>query len=365
MITFSKAITTAFIGNAYNDSIAIFRSDLPKVPVKAEVFVGSEIFEITPDNQGNFKFNFKNAFRVLVGNNFKDSFTLLSEIMFEDSSLFWSIPTSMKIHFSDNTFDASSVVQAPLIRKVVQIGNEMQNSFRSTSGVVILSGVFGVYFEGYPYEISTLALQQQTIVNNTKGISHLLPVNTIRGTRIRVGKIKSQYANRLVTQGFTQSVNPCYDSVVLNDDDFLGYGMNDLSINGQSIIIEKRKNCNGTYLKWFDVTKGCWSYWLFNAVFREVLQAKTKDTIKVEYDGINTELVSGKDASKDRTILADGLTKDEFDLIKTISRSPKVELWEDKQWQSVLLVDSDTEVTNTKRTSYKFSGTIRINQFSY
>jgi hypothetical protein len=214
-------------------------------------------------------------------------------------------------------------------------------------------------WEGYPFDIFILGYASNTTVTNENEDDFVL---TSPFTRISLGNIT--YEQRLINDGYTIIGNPC-----VTVPDYIPIGHSTLTVGNTILNIEKRDVCDGQYLKWFNTDIGAWSYWMFNAIYKENLQHKIKDSFVNDNENLsdtqNTELLTGKETDLSRTLIAEHLSRSEKNLLNTILASPKVELYQDEIFQSVIIEGGTFLTEDKKLDTFKMNITIKLNHYSY
>jgi hypothetical protein len=108
---------------------------------------------------------------------------------------------------------------------------------------------------------------------------------------------------------------------------------------------------------------------MFNAIYKENLQHKIKDSFVNDNENLsdtqNTELLTGKETDLSRTLIAEHLSRSEKNLLNTILASPKVELYQDEIFQSVIIEGGTFLTEDKKLDTFKMNITIKLNHYSY
>ena len=354
-IVFSKDISSTVWLNAYNNNVVTFNSDSIKTAMKCTITIGGNAIEITPNPSGVFKYNLKELLKALINNNFIDSVAQTSTSV-GDGSLAKTYTVTFLITFSDTTTETTNKT-IYVIKRVEQIG---KGTSYLVANSTLLNDTNVVIWNDLPFDLTVLGLSNFTIDVNSN-TSSVVP--TQLATRVLLGNYDPY--RRLLNAGYTIERNECIDS---NLTDPIPYGYSTIRVGGNIINVEKRSDCGVQYLKWFNVEKGYYAYWGFNSIYKDNLSVKTRDTFNVDYENLsetyNTELTSGKGADLTRNLITENLNNDNRDLLNSLFTSPKVELYQDGIFQSVVLLDGTFQTENTKVITHKLNISIRLNHYT-
>lgn len=311
---------------AYNDSFIQFSSDLADNN-KAEITVDPiaifpNVFVLYPDIDGNYLFNLKEAVKVI-----------LNENGFEDSNYFtdayWKSISGLYL-LQDITIKVLSDIASEQVNKsyeffkaVKQVGQNIHaNPFQlltySPDGVDHSM----TYYEGFPFNFDIqrviyAADKVLTVKNlNTGIVSDDMPVTSTGAFRMNVDR----GGGNNWTSG---NILP------------LIVGVNRLEIheNGafrSNLLLTKRKECSGIYLKWFN-SEGGYSHFLFNRYFIEAVRGQDMGTV-LNSDFNNIEdvtgslLSTGKEASRSFVVKAK-YNSSEYENLKDIFTSPLIQIY--------------------------------------
>jgi hypothetical protein len=367
-ISFSKSISTTKLLNTYNNNVVEFTSDNALDATKCIITLGGYDFEITPINNV-FRFNYKEVVSALINtNNFKDSILPDTNVLQTDSTLKYVADVTYTITFTDLSTEDRDLTYI-FLKSVEQIAKV---SNRLLANQYIFSQKNITLFNGYPFDVARYS-------NGNLNLSTSKKSQTITSTATNTERLffldyETNYKTRVIADGGTIEDNSCCISFLGND--FLNIGYNNVYLNGELFVFNLKNVSSGTYLKWFNIDKGSWNYWLFNPIYKENLKTKTLDAFSVDFDSIDdtytTNLITAKEASKERILSAFSLFEYEMLQIESLFTSPRVELYNGnygdgvtvESWQTVKVKDGTKEIKNTKRNLIDIKLTIEINQYT-
>lgn len=255
--------------NAYNNNIAIFKTtDLNSPAIRATITVDGIPLSITPAVNGDFTYNFKQIFKIIINQNyFRDGITGsdvvdtgIAAYVLEDTFVYKEVQVDYKI-FLENGTEETTVKNYKIMRAVDQLEEHRRSLLNSnnTSFAILLpfttkssQHYHATYFQGLPFDIPLYSDSDRQV--------------TI--TNVRTGNTASVNVKRGVNRVFVSNGNTNWsieDILALPD------GLNELEFSFTGLPAQKRltlyltktqKSC-GTYLKWFN-QQGGWSYFLFN-----------------------------------------------------------------------------------------------------
>jgi len=367
-ITFSKTISELKILNAYNNNVVEFASDNVLDATKCNINIGGLDFEITPISNV-FRFNYKEVISSLINtNNFEDT-SFPNATLEIDNSLNGSWLVTYTITFSDLSTEQTTQTYV-FLKSVEQIGNV---SNRLLANQNLFSDKNITIFNGYPFDIGRYS--NGNLILSTSKKTQTITSTATNTERLFFLDYQTGFKTRVVADGGETINNPCAVYEVGND--FLSEGYNTVNIGSEVFTINvKDVNCGGTYLKWFNIDKGAWGYWLFNPIYKEKTTVKTLDTFNVDFESIDntytTELVTARSPTKTRELNALSLSEDEMLQIKSILVSPRVEMYNGSygdavttaSWQTVKIKSASQILVNNKNPLIDFNLTIEINQYT-
>lgn len=355
-IVFTQDISTTNWLNAYNNNVVVFSTNSGKTATKATITIGTVVIEITPNPSGVFRYNFKSLLRALVDNRFIDSASG-GAFSYNDSDLGKTYTATILMTFSDTTTETINRT-INVLKRVEQIG---EGTSLVKANQTVLNGTSLVMWQGYPFTVEIATSNAYNVTSSNGEFFTVTPSQPI--SRLQLHNIN--YLQRFINDGYT--IEPVCVAYPFS---FIPLGFSTVTIGSTSVLVESRLACSDAqYLKWFNTKLSCWSYWMFNPIYRTGLNVKTKDTYNVDNDNLsltsNTELITGKDSTMQRTLMTEDLSTNDKSLLTTLLESPKVELYKNGTFQSVLISDGSFEVENTKVDSHKLTIGIMINRYSY
>lgn len=302
--------------NAYNNSIIEFGVDAGS-PTLSKITVGGFVFEIFPDVQGKFYFNFKSIATSLInGNMFGDDIVVTDPnvYLYPDPSLFLEINVNIEVELEA----AASVITSltfPFLKSVEQVRRNRYNN----SELMLLTpnatdACYLSYFEGLPFDISVYSdvARNVTVLNKRTGMTLILPL--------------------------TKGVNRVFISNGENDN--LGFesqlplylGVNELEFKIGTVIhftlfLDKKPVECGKLLKWFNPSGG-WSYFRFQSIYINTIKSKTIDRVNQDFKNLNDAIgnisITGKETEGEISLFTGLLDLHERNLLDTLVSSPKV-----------------------------------------
>jgi len=317
MITFTTQPTNP-PHHAYNNSVIEFGVDAG-VPSVANITAGGYTFEIFPDLQGQFYFNFKSIIKALINpDHFEDSIIATSgSYLFNDSSLFYELALNVEVILEDGTSQTSDLT-FPFLKSVDQV---IRNRYTESQLKILTPGASQVahlsYFEGYPFDVAIYsdAARSVTVANVRTGISTSLNL--------------SKGVNRLfVSNGENDSGG--FEGVVP-----LHLGVNELEFKigteiKATLFLDKKEADCGFLLKWFN-PNGSWSYWRFMDLHIENISTGTIERLNTDFQNLNTTFknisITGKEVGKDKQLMSGLVDEQERILLDSLLYAPEVQLY--------------------------------------
>lgn len=293
MITFSKELIS--LNPAYNDSIVEFSSTTISGATKAVVKIEGNEFTCVPlDNK--FTFNFKEVIKVLINpNRHEDTIIpdLTNTFIYEDESitqLYTCVFTIYGANGNESTTKFYSFIKAveqlPNYNKLVNI-NPSIRALLPTDNYI---DYYVKYFEGYPFDIAIRGMNAyypyffRNVSTNQE--TETLVTNSWDVTRF----FMSDGANT-TTETDIIVTNSALNKVEL----WVG---NEFKLN---LYIQKVESDCGVYLKWIN-SKGGYSYWKFDSVYRGDISTKVIEEFAGNYDNLqnlsSTSYILGKTAEQ-------------------------------------------------------------------
>lgn len=295
MIVFTKNLPA--INMVYNDSIIQFNSNSISNPINATLTFGLSIigglsFTVVPFNN-TFTFNFKEVIKNQINTNrFEDTRTPNFDVqqqasdainIYNDTSLARRLFVTIKIQSA--TQSESVQVSYTFLRGVQQL-YELRKIQSGTSNLRIMLPTNNfvdhnvTYFEGYPFDfgIFGIGFNQQYYFRN-----------------ITTNQVSPIYINT----GLEIITNPPVKRVFLSDgandstfDDAITLSSTlnrlELYVQGQfkaNINIKRVESSCGVYLKWVN-SKGAYSYWKFDSVYKSTITPRSLGEFNGSYDNL-------------------------------------------------------------------------------
>ena len=310
----------------YNDSFIEFNSDLAD-NYKAEItihptLIFTKVFVIYPDPDGNQFFNLKEAVKVIFNEaGFKDSNVFTTAYFKSISGLYLSQNIDIEV-FNDSTSETTSETYE-FYKAVKQIGkNISSNPFRllafSNDGI----NHSLTYYEGFPFSFDIqrilYILGKEIFVKslNTGIVTSAMTVTETGAFRINVDK---GGGDNWTSDNFLPLIEGLNRLEIYEDATFK-----------TNLLLTKRKQCSGIYLKWHN-DEGGFSNYLFNKFTIESIKSKDSGFVLNNefeniYDLIRNSFSTGKEAEKELIVKAT-YNKSEYETLKYIFTSPLIQMY--------------------------------------
>ncbi len=320
--------------NTYNNNIIKYKaSNTTKTLSHSEISINGIKDELTPNLNDEFRYNFLQIAKALNNlNNFNDELND-SKLVYHDTSLHHELKAEIKIIFTDGTEEKETKVYKflksvdQIIEQKYEVDNKLYPLTKHNFPYTYLT-----YFEGYPYDLAFYSDTNREIKIYHKKTQHEIKLKAKKGV------------NRLIVSNGKSNIS-------LNDvlPLYIGYNELEFKTNNEvlfTIILKKVDAKRGVYLKWFNQS-GAFSYWLFPDHAMYNLSDKIITNLENNFENLQDShgnfSITGKAASHGFTILSQPLSNIEFDYLKTIFLSPKVEILNDyryltdikKDWKTV------------------------------
>lgn len=376
-ITFTKSISTTEFLNAFNHNVVEFSSDDVLDSVKCEVNINSIDFEITPDDDNVFTFDFLEAVSTFAAENRFADDIIPDEDIEADTTLQYSYEVTYTITFSDDSTEDTAKTYV-FLRSVEQIANV---SNRLITEQQVLTPTDLTFFNGYPFDVAHYSDGNITATNTVTGATTVF--TSVQGTTDRIffsdgtalASPASAFEDRVTTDSGTYEENSCFTSFAGG---LINIGYNNITLVDSTTItldILLKDICSGVYLK-FANKKGGYSYWLFNSIYKDKMTVKTIDIYNTDFDSIDntytTELVTKRQPTFTKDLVANSLTQSQMSQIEDILDSPRIEMYNgDKgdaqsvsSWQTVTVKSASQIIKNTKHSLINFKLKIKVNKYS-
>jgi len=379
---FNKNIDTNLIHNAGNNNIVEFTNDNPTAIASAKISVtfdsNNYIFEITPDIEFNFYFNFKEITNTIARQgNFADTLGNIN-LGLNPYDLYFLTSTTYTIYDSSGSVLDTATSDYRFYYSINQIGTTPINLNEFDSKIVGKNNL--TIFEGYPFDFSIYRNTNIKITNPIKEKEYTFGYGENTQNRLFLS-LGSGFIGSIEARGLSFSngfsvCNPCVKRPMY---DLINSGENIIYINDEEMRINVKESRKGIYLKWFEPTEGVFSYWLFEDVYTNEFNVKTKGAFNVDFKSLEetraTELITGKEANSFLKLKSKNLTNAEMEQVKGLFTSPRVELYLGNYgevvndytyaWETVELMDATFPIKNTKRDFINLEVSIRRNLYSF
>ena len=325
-IIFSKSLSSSNLLNAYNNNIVQFSSNNVLQAVKCVITINTISFEITPI-ANSFKYNFKEVISVLINSsNFTDTIlpslsnALPSSHVYNDTSgTYLDVNVNYKIILSNDSEEQTNVTYK-FLKSVEQLEQNKVGVVTGCGAIYVLSpfqkatnNTYNLtYFEGYPFDVSIYLknIGTTTFLNETNGLSYVF--------------------------NLTSNVNRVFFSdgritITINDYLPLTDGLNRIKITRITDVVYlnvyKVPSKEGHYIKWLNQYGG-WNYWLFNCVHKRTRGTKSIGFVNNDFNDVSSTVSSflslGKESQDLLTLVSEGMSEVEQDVLNDIFDSPKV-----------------------------------------
>lgn len=340
--------------NAYNNSITEFQpTDAVKEIVNCIVSVSGLDFDITPNLNRTFQFNFKTISKTLINtNNFRDTVEvgLSNSIVYQDDTLFKELPIDFTINFSDGTSETETKTYK-FLKSVEQIIGRKTDKTKSIFPLVQEKSDLssGTYFEGYPFDFGVYSDANRTIKVKNKSNNNEVDIELNKGINRIV--LSSGYTNVSI-------LNILPITVGFNELEFLD-GSNVLFTK----IIKKVDATCGVMLKWFN-QQGSYSYWLFPFKYKTQTNTKTITSFERDFenleDSIGNLFITGKTGSRLLRVLSQALSHNEFDVVQQIYTSPHVQILTTERFEPTKWIDVKVNDLRTSDAHFKLRQSLPV-----
>jgi len=366
MINFTKDLLA--VNPAYNDSIIQFESTITNA-VKAVISIEGIQFQTIPIN-GKFTFNFKEIIKSIINTNrFEDD--ILPDLG-NDVFIYYDdkIVKKIEVVISVQSLTANEQITKnyTFIRSVEQLMN-YRNLINITADIKVLLPSKNYvdyhlkYFEGYPFDFAIYGIKSGDTF-------YLRNITTNQQTEIFTATTSNALRVFL-----SDGANSTTDTDILIQSSTLN--RLELFVNGHfkaNISVSKVESDSGVYLKWIN-SKGSYSYWKFDRVFKSLITPKTIDDFEGSYDNLQnlnaTSYIIGKTANQ--TIQVDSNYNSlEAEYLKDLITSPSVWMYRHQtafnqqmpfDFIGVKLSDTAFTAIDTKNSKNRVSLTITLPTF--
>ena len=337
-ILFSKPLSETELLSSHNNNIVEFASNNVLTALSCVADFGTFTFERSPDPNGLFSFNLKEAAKVLINQNeFVDK--LVPDIpnngyVYQDDTLYKKINVSFKIIFEGGTTETVSK-SYHFLKKISQPEKYSENVIDIVNtGLALLlpfednSNVsyYAPYFEGKPFDIALFSNVERTITVRNKTTTKTITLDLLVG----VNRIFLSQGNKNIT---------------LEDELTLRTGINNLQFeiapdNYITLLLERIESDCAEYVRFYN-KQGAYSYYQFNIFSKESIKTKTIDSIDTNFNDISqtydNEQITGKSEAVIKRVMAERTTDRQRKYLESIFSSPKVDIYLNRQFQPTSL----------------------------
>ena len=334
--------------NIYNNNVVniYFENIVPEVLKYLEITITrgvlSATFQVTyfPDVAGeyNFKFDLKESFKSLMADSLNNDSKSPEEQVGFDYDLLNEYVVRYDFIYQEPEDDVFYNVSYKAFKSVEQIGETIIKPI--TNPYLLNQGNITI-FKGYPFDFSLYTDTSIALTNENTGAFILYGGVTTGVNRVYLSRgeyllddvdERVNFINRVIADSGTFITNPCYTPHL---SPILRTGYNDLRINLASntplnLKVRLIDACKGVYLKWFN-EDGSWSYWLFNNIHKDKISSRVIDVYNTDFESIEQtyfpSLITGKEAKNTLDLTYNALDDHEYNQVKSIITSPRVELF--------------------------------------
>lgn len=317
----------------FNNNIVRFKSDSSASPsISARISSGSFSITITPNLNGVFEYDFKEFFKSVLTNNFRDGFYEgkiaqgePEEVGDSKQDFYSFIEKDFDFEITkDNGSRESTSVSYKLLRAVLPLDKYRSGltNYNNNSIAFLLpltdnaSNVwYATYWDGYPFDLPIYSGVARTITVKNKTTNSEYDVDLTRGV------------NRLiVSSGITNLNLENILPIVLGENEI------EITVSGLggsitiTLYLTKKEACTGHYLKWLN-DEGGWCHFLCNEAFQE-RDAKQIGSFSKDFNNINQtkEHINSTGVNKEDSIrlFTGNISLQEKRLLNTLWGSPKI-----------------------------------------
>lgn len=359
-----EAISETKYLDAFNNQQVKYRSSLGTTPLRSTLTVSEGVangsspsVSITPSPSGDFLFNFKELFKIMVNkNNFRDDFYTTGVgglFTKKDVDVFKLLNVEYKIEFIDGTKETLTKVYR-VMRSVIQLDDYRRNMvFSSLPNLAILSPITQgnvtnlktKFWRNYPFDLSVYVGTSQNLnLKDSAGLSLINFTPPIGVTRL------------LISTGFGGITG--FITAPEGENKYTLSGLSpETTVEFTVETIQTEPDCDDIYLKWC-LDGGGWAYYMFNE-HRDSVVVKETNSFRNNFGNIGSQTSTftsmGFDKIRKKLLFVDGLTPEEQLYVSTIIGSPKVYMYVGKyrsivkqeDWIEVE-VDSNTTITKSR-----------------
>lgn len=272
-VQFSTTLSETTLLRSFVDNEVYFNSDSASPAFKCQITVDNEpSFEISPDKDGVFYFNFKSVFSKLVQDFFEDDQAIdiddtdLTSLVKDYSQIYKAVPITFQVSLSNGSTETASL-NINLLQATSNYEDRKKQQISVLDSFAVLSQpeegsnrtFREVYFDGYPFDIQ--------VYKNTPG-------NVTITNRGNLDSVVLNLPNKINRIFFSDGEKDVINENILS----LAKGVNELEFNTTeltTIFLDRRTPKCGKYLKWKN-NDGGWTYWLFEELPEEIRDIRDK-----------------------------------------------------------------------------------------
>ena len=278
-VVFTKTLSETALIKSFIDNEVYFSSDSPSPAFKCQITVDNDpSFEISPDKDGIFYFNFKRIFSKLIQDFFVDDQAIdidagdLTTLVKDYSQIYKLVNITFQVSLANGSTETTS-----LSVNLIQSTSNFQDRKKQTIQVLDSFGVLNqldadsnrtfrqAYFKGYPFDIQ--------VYKNVAG-------NVTITNKNNLDSVVLNLPNKINRIFFSDGEKDVITEDILS----LANGMNELEFNTTdltTIFLEVFEPGCGKYLKWKN-GEGGWEYWFFDELTEQVRDVRDKGYIDKE-----------------------------------------------------------------------------------
>ncbi len=266
-IQFTTALGETTLLRSFVDNEVFFSSDSASPAFKCQITVDNEpSFEISPDKDGVFYFDFTNIFSRLIQDFFEDNQAIdiddadLTSLVKDYSQIHKAVPITYQVSLQNGSTEIATQ-NITLLQATSNYQDRKTGEISVLETFAVLSHPEDssnrtyreVYFDGYPFDIQ--------VYKNTPG-------NVTITNRSNLDSVVLNLPNKVNRIFFSDGEKDVVNENILS----LAKGVNELEFDTTdltTIFLERRTPKCGKYLKWKN-NNGGWSYWLFEELPEEI-----------------------------------------------------------------------------------------------
>ena len=313
---------------AYNDSYVEFSSSLAS-DLYAEIQLYPtatfpNVLKIYPDSTGKYLINLKEAVKVVLNENGFEDANFFVDIYYKNiSGILLNQRIDIKV-FNASTSETTTEYY-DFFKAVKQIAESLHsNPYQLLSYSADGVNHFMTYFEGFPFHFDILEVQSgvNIIVKSLNTGNESEPMLTTAEESFRVNVDKGG------------GNNWTFDNFLPLTENWNRLEIYEGTTFKTNLLLRKKKNCSGIYLKWFNRSGG-FSHYLFDKYYiQETRNAEIGTILNNEFKNIENATglnkVVGKEASASM-IIKSKYEAEEYENIKDLFVSPFVQMYSSKE----------------------------------